>query len=217
MERFKKYRTRMVDSQLRSRGIVNQRVLAAMEKVPRHLFVAECMWDQAYQDSPLPIEEGQTISQPYMVALMTELLEINGGEKVLEIGTGSGYQAAVLAELGVRVYSIDRIAQLAVNARRLLESLGYFHVMVRVGDGTYGWREESPFDAIIVTAGAPQIPATLLEQLSTGGRLVMPVGDRHNQTLTRIIRLSENTGDIKKENLVECRFVDLIGAYGWKA
>jgi protein-L-isoaspartate(D-aspartate) O-methyltransferase len=217
MDRFKKNRTRMVDSQLRSRGIVNERVLAAMDKVPRHLFVAECMWDQAYQDSPLPIEEGQTISQPYMVALMTELLEINDGEKVLEIGTGSGYQTAVLAELGVRVFSIDRIAQLAVNARRLLESLGYFSVVVRVGDGTYGWREESPFDAIIVTAGAPQIPATLLEQLSTGGRLVMPVGDRHNQTLTRIIRLSENTGDLKIEDLVGCRFVDLIGAYGWKA
>jgi protein-L-isoaspartate(D-aspartate) O-methyltransferase len=207
----------MVDSQLRSRGIVNQRVLAAMEKVPRHLFIAECMWDQAYQDIPLPIEEGQTISQPYMVALMTELLDINSGEKVLEIGTGSGYQAAVLAELGVQVYSIERIAQLAIHARRLLESLGYFRVAVRVGDGTYGWREESPFDAIIVTAGAPYIPAILLEQLSIGGRLVMPVGDHHNQTLTRIIRLSENTGDFKKEDLVECRFVDLIGAYGWKA
>jgi protein-L-isoaspartate(D-aspartate) O-methyltransferase len=217
MERFKKNRTRMVDSQLRSRGILDQRVLAAMEKVPRHLFVAECMWDQAYHDSPLPIEEGQTISQPYMVALMTELMEIKGGEKVLEIGTGSGYQAAVLAELGARVYSIDRIAQLAVNARRLLESLGYYHVVVRVGDGTYGWREESPFDAIIVTAGAPAIPQTLVEQLSLGGRLIMPVGDRHYQTLTRITRLSENAGDLKNEDLVGCRFVDLIGAYGWKA
>jgi protein-L-isoaspartate(D-aspartate) O-methyltransferase len=217
MDRFKKYRTRMVDDQLRSRGIVNRRVLAAMEKVPRHLFVAECMGDQAYQDTPLPIEEGQTISQPYMVALMTELLEIKGGEKVLEIGTGSGYQAAILAELGVRVYSIDRIARLAVNARRLLESLGYFSVVVRVGDGTYGWRDESPFDAIIVTAGAPQVPDTLLEQLSTAGRLVMPVGNRHNQTLTRMIRLSENAGDFKTEDLLECRFVDLIGAYGWKA
>lgn len=217
MERFKKSRTRMVDSQLRSRGILDQRVLAAMEKVPRHLFVAECMWDQAYHDSPLPIEEGQTISQPYMVALMTELLEIKGGEKVLEIGTGSGYQAAVLAELGAQVYSIDRIAQLAVNARRLLESLGYYQVVVRVGDGTYGWREESPFDAIIVTAGAPAVPHTLVEQLSLGGCLIMPVGDRHYQTLTRITRLSENAGDLKKEDLVGCRFVDLIGAYGWKA
>jgi protein-L-isoaspartate(D-aspartate) O-methyltransferase len=148
---------------------------------------------------------------------MTESLEIEGGEKVLEIGTGSGYQAAVLAELEARVYSIDRIAQLAVNARRLLESLGYFRVVVRVGDGTYGWREESPFDAIIVTAGAPEIPATLVEQLSIGGRLVIPVGDRHYQTLTRIIRLSENVADLKKEDLVGCRFVDLIGAYGWKA
>jgi protein-L-isoaspartate(D-aspartate) O-methyltransferase len=216
MERFKKNRTRMVDSQLRSRGILDQRVLAAMEKVPRHLFVAECMWDQAYHDSPLPIEEGQTISQPYMVALMTELLEIKGGEKVLEIGTGSGYQAAVLAELGAQVYSIDRIAQLAVNARRLLESLGYYQVVVRVGDGTYGWREESPFDAIIVTAGAPAVPHILVEQLSLGGCLIMPVGDRHFQTLTRITRLSENAGDLKKEDLVGCRFVDLIGAYGWK-
>lgn len=207
----------MVDSQLRSRGILDQRVLTAMEKVPRHLFVAECLWDQAYHDSPLPIEGGQTISQPYMVALMTELLEIKGGEKILEIGTGSGYQAAVLAELGARVYSIDRIAQLAVNARRLLESLGYYCVVVRVGDGTYGWRDESPFDAIIVTAGAPEIPVTFVEQLSVGGRLVIPVGDRHYQTLTRIIRLSEKAGDLRKEDLVGCRFVDLIGAYGWKA
>ncbi len=206
----------MVDSQLRSRGILDQRVLAAMEKIPRHLFVAESMWDRAYHDNPLPIEEGQTISQPYMVALMTESLEIKGGEKVLEIGTGSGYQTAVLAELGARVYSIDRLAQLAVNARRLLGSLGYFHVVVRVGDGTYGWREESPFDAIIVTAGAPEIPQTLVEQLSLGGRLVMPVGDRHYQTLTRITRLSENVDDLKIEDLVGCRFVDLIGAYGWK-
>jgi protein-L-isoaspartate(D-aspartate) O-methyltransferase len=217
MDKFQRYRSRMVDSQLRSRGITNERVLAAMEKVPRHLFVAEGMGDQAYQDNPLPIEEGQTISQPYMVALMTELLEIKGDEKVLEIGTGSGYQTAVLAELGARVYSVDRLAQLAVNARRVLESLGYFRVVVRVGDGTYGWREESPFDAIIVTAGAPQIPETLVDQLATGGRLVVPVGDRHHQTLTRIIRQSEHAGDIRKEDLLECRFVDLIGAYGWKA
>ena len=217
MDKFKKFRTLMVDNQLRSRGVLNRRVLAAMEKVPRHLFVAECMWDQAYQDNPLPIEEGQTISQPYMVALMTELLELKGGEKVLEIGTGSGYQAAILAELGAHLYTIDRIARLAVNARRILETLGYFRVVVRVGDGTYGWREESPFDAIIVTAGAPHVPETLLEQLSTCGHLVMPVGNRHNQTLTKMTRLSDHVGDFSKEDLLGCRFVDLIGAYGWQA
>jgi len=217
MERFEKQRLKMVNSQIRARGISDLRVLQAMEKVPRHLFVDEGLTEQAYNDNPLPIDEGQTISQPYIVALMTEALELKGGEKVLEIGTGSGYQAAVLAELGARVFSIERLASLAANARKLLYSLNYFTVAIRVGDGTYGWREEAPFDGIIVTAGAPDIPAILVEQLTVGGRLVAPVGDRYSQSLIKLTRLSEDTGDVKREELGGCRFVNLIGVYGWKS
>jgi protein-L-isoaspartate(D-aspartate) O-methyltransferase len=217
MERFEKQRLKMVNSQIRSRGVSDPRVLQVMEKVPRHLFVDEGLMEQAYDDNPLPIDEGQTISQPYIVALMTEALEVKTGEKMLEIGTGSGYQAAVLAELGVRVFSIERMASLAANARKLLFSLNYFNVAIRVGDGTYGWREEAPFDGIIVTAGAPDIPAILIKQLTIGGRLVLPVGDRYTQSLIKLTRLSEDTDDIKKEDLGGCHFVNLIGAYGWKS
>jgi len=207
----------MVDSQIRARGISDPRVLRAMDKIPRHLFVYEGFMEQAYDDNPLPIEEGQTISQPYMVALMTEALELKEGEKVLEIGTGSGYQAAVLGELGVRVFSIERIASLAAKARKLLDSLNYFNVVVRVGDGSYGWPEEAPFDGIIVTAGAPDIPAILVKQLNIGGRLVVPTGDRYSQSLVKLTRLSEDINDVRKEDLGGCRFVSLIGAYGWKS
>jgi protein-L-isoaspartate(D-aspartate) O-methyltransferase len=217
MERFKKQQLKMVDSQIRARGVSDLRVLQAMEKIPRHLFVDEGLMEQAYDDNPLPIDEGQTISQPYIVALMTEALELKAGEKVLEIGTGSGYQAAVLAELGVRVFSIERLASLAANARKLLYSLNYFNVAVMVGDGTYGWREEAPFDGIIVTAGAPDLPAILVKQLTVGGRLVAPVGDRYTQSLIKLTRLSEDIDDVKKEDLGGCRFVNLIGAYGWKS
>ncbi|OPY05956.1 MAG: Protein-L-isoaspartate O-methyltransferase [Syntrophaceae bacterium PtaB.Bin038] len=206
----------MVDSQIRSRGIRDERVLRAMEKVPRHLFVDEGLIDQAYNDSPLPIGEKQTISQPYIVALMTEALELTGREKVLELGTGSGYQAAILAELADRVFTIERIASLAQKARRLLESLHYYNVVIRVGDGTYGWREEAPFDAILVAAGSPSIPRTLVEQLAVGGRLVIPVGGRFSQNLIKLKRLSEDPGDVKKEDLGGCRFVSLIGEHGWK-
>jgi protein-L-isoaspartate(D-aspartate) O-methyltransferase len=152
-----------------------------------------------------------------MVALMTEALAIKAGEKVLEIGTGSGYQAAILAELGAHVFSIERFASLASNARKLLFSLKYFNVAIRVGDGTYGWSEEAPFDGIIVTAGAPDVPSTLLEQLAIGGRLVVPVGDRYSQSLIRLTRLSEDVKDVKKEDLGGCRFVNLVGVYGWKS
>jgi len=216
MDRYKSRRQKMVDSQLRSRGIRNVEVLRAMEKIPRHLFIDEGLLDRSYSDGPLPIGERQTISQPYMVALMTEALALQGSEKVLEIGTGSGYQTAILAELADRVLSIERLASLATKARKALESLNYYNVLIRVGDGTYGWIEEAPFDAIIVTAGAPDVPEPLKKQLAPKGRLVIPVGDRHVQTLLRFTRLSEDPGDIRTEDLGGCRFVDLIGEYGWK-
>ena len=215
MDRYRKQRMRMVDTQIRSRGIRDVRVLRAMEETPRHLFVEEALRDQAYNDNPLPIGERQTISQPYIVALMTEALALQGMEKVLEIGTGSGYQTAVLAQIADRVCSIERIASLAGAARRMLDYLNAYNVAIRVGDGTFGWKEESPFDAILVTAGAPKIPSLLIEQLKAGGRLVIPVGDRYTQTLIRATRLSEKTLDIKKEDLGGCRFVDLIGEHGW--
>jgi len=206
----------MIDTQLVARGISDERVLKAMGEVPRHLFVDEGLQDQAYSDSPLPIGSRQTISQPYIVALMTEALELRGTEKVLEIGTGCGYQTAILAELAERVFSIERIASLAFKAQRTLDSLHYYNILIRVGDGTYGWSEEAPFDAIITTAGAPKIPATLTGQLAVGGRLVIPVGDRSSQTLTKVTRLSEEPHDLKTEELCGCRFVALIGEHGWK-
>jgi protein-L-isoaspartate(D-aspartate) O-methyltransferase len=205
----------MVDGQIRARGITDQRVLTAMEKIPRHLFVDEVLAVQAYNDNPLPIDRRQTISQPYMVALMSEAMELTGREKVLEIGSGSGYQTAILAELAERVFSIERIASLATGARRVLDSLNYYNVAIRVGDGTYGWREESPFAAMMVTAGAPQIPRVLIEQLDIGGRLVIPVGDRNSQVLLKLTRLSEDPDDLKREELGGCRFVELIGEYAW--
>jgi len=215
MDRFRKMRMKMVSSQLQSRGIRDERVLKAMGGIPRHFFVDEGLQDQAYNDNPLPIGDRQTISQPYMVALMTEALELQGTEKILEIGTGSGYQTAVLAELGDRVFSIERIAALATKARKILDALNYYNVLIRVGDGTYGWRDESPFDAIIVTAGAPDIPRPLVEQLAVGGRLIVPTGDHASQTLMKVVRTSQDL-DATKEDLGGCRFVDLIGEYGWK-
>jgi protein-L-isoaspartate(D-aspartate) O-methyltransferase len=215
MDRFQKQRWRMVDTQIRARGVTNPRILEAMSKIPRHIFVDEALADQAYNDNPLPIGDLQTISQPYMVALMTEALDLKGRERVLEIGTGSGYQTALLAELADQVFSIERIASLANNARRILDHLGYYNVAIRVGDGTYGWKEEAPFDAILVTAGAPDIPQPLIEQLVIGGRLVLPVGGRSLQDLVKVTRQSEDIHEVKKENLGGCRFVDLIGEYGW--
>jgi protein-L-isoaspartate(D-aspartate) O-methyltransferase len=207
---------KMVETQIRARGITDQRVLKAMEKIPRHLFVDEGLIGQAYNDNPLPIERQQTISQPFIVALMSEAMGLTGREKVLEIGTGSGYQTAVLAELADRVFSIDRIAVLANGARRVLDSLNYYNVAIRVGDGSYGWREESPFAGIMVTAGAPKVPKNLIEQLEVGGRLVIPVGSRHSQSLLKLTRLSEDPNDYKQEDLAGCRFVDLIGEHGWE-
>ena len=203
----------MVEEQIVSRGIKDSRVIAAMKKVPRHLFVEEALQSQAYSDHPLPIGEKQTISQPYMVALMTEALQLKEKEKVLEIGAGSGYQTAVLAELAEKVFSIERIRSLAIKARQLLYELGYFNVEIKIFDGTHGWMEEAPFDAIIVTAGAPNIPQPLLDQLAIDGRLVIPVGDAYAQDLMRVTKTKEG---IKKEDLGGCRFVKLIGRYGWE-
>jgi len=204
----------MVDTQIEPRGIDDFRVLEAMRTVPRHLFVSEALQDQAYGDFPLPIGENQTISQPYIVAEMTQALEITQDDRVLEIGTGSAYQTAILAEIAFRVYTIERVRNLFVKARRLLDQLGYHNVVARCSDGTLGWPDESPFEAIIVTAGAPEVPEKLVEQLTIGGRMVIPVGDRFSQTLLRIRR--EEDG-IHKTDLGGCRFVKLIGECGWKA
>jgi len=216
MDRYAKQRMRMVDTQIRARGVKDVHLLKVMQTIPRHLYVEEAMMDQAYNDNPLPIGEKQTISQPYIVALMTEALSLTGKEKVLEIGTGSGYQTAILAQLADRVFSIERISSLAGRARKMLDYLKAFNVAIRVGDGTYGWKEEAPFDAILVTAGAPKVPSLLVAQLNPGGRLVIPVGGRSTQTLLKVTRLSEDIHDIRKEDLGGCRFVDLIGEHGWE-
>lgn len=209
---FSRARLRMVEEQIVSRGIKDPKLISAMKKIPRHLFVEEALQNQAYNDSPLPIGEKQTISQPYMVALMTEALELTGKERVLEIGSGSGYQTAILAELSSEVFSIERIRSLAIRARKLLFELGYFNVEIKIFDGTFGWFEKSPFDGIIVTAGAPDIPKPLYDQLAMGGRLVIPIGDTYSQDLFKITKTEEG---MKRENLGGCRFVKLIGRYGW--
>ncbi|PLX80787.1 MAG: protein-L-isoaspartate O-methyltransferase [Desulfuromonas sp.] len=204
----------MVDEQVAARGIRDPRVLSAMLKVPRHKFVPEALASQAYTDYPLPIGEGQTISQPYMVGLMSEALMLAGEETVLEVGTGSGYQAAVLALIADRVFSLERIPELARQARRVLDANGYSKVNIRLTDGTYGWQEMGPFDGILVTAGAPQIPQNYLDQLAVGGRLVIPVGDRISQSLKRVTRTTSD--QFQEETLVGCRFVPLIGNHGWQ-
>jgi protein-L-isoaspartate(D-aspartate) O-methyltransferase len=209
---YERARMRMVDEQIAGRGIRDPRVISAMGRVPRHLFVEEALRDRAYGDHALPIGERQTISQPYMVAFMTESLELRGSERVLEIGTGSGYQTAVLAELAARVYSIERIEALATRARRLLDSLSYRNVTIKVYDGTYGWKSESPFDAILVTAGSPEVPIPLTEQLKDGGRMLIPVGDRTTQVLKKVTRTA---GRIEVASLTGCVFVPLIGGHGW--
>jgi len=213
MVNFKKARERMVETQIAARGVHDERVLEAMRKVPRHLFLDEALRDQAYSDHPLPIAEKQTVSQPYIVALMTESLELNGTEKVLEIGTGSGYQSAILAELADRVFSIERYPDLAYRANSILQKLGYGNIIVRVGDGSLGWLDDAPFDGIIVTAGTPKIPQPLIDQLKMGGRLVVSVGDRFGQDLILVRRVAEG---IKKTNLGGVRFVNLVGKWGWK-
>jgi protein-L-isoaspartate(D-aspartate) O-methyltransferase len=202
----------MVRQQIAARGISDPAVLEAMRKIPRHVFVSEALRDQAYGDFPLPIGEQQTISQPYIVAEMTQALQLTREDRVLEIGTGSGYQAAILGEIAYRVYTIEYIRALYLQARRLFDELRLFNVVTRYGDGSKGWEEESPFDAIIVTAGAPRIPATLLNQLAVGGRLVAPVGNQHSQDLIKVVK--DKTG-IRQSNLGGCRFVKLVGEHGW--
>ncbi len=211
--KYERLREEMVKKQIEARGVSDPAVLSAMRKVPRHLFVSEALRDQAYGDFPLPIGFDQTISQPYIVAEMTEALQLDEEDRVLEIGTGSGYQAAVCAEIAYRVYTIERIHALYLRARRLFDDLHYHNIVSRYSDGSSGWKEESPFDAIIVTAGAPEIPNTLVNQLATGGRLVIPVGDRFSQELVKLVR-DEN--GIRTTRLGGCRFVKLLGEYGWK-
>ncbi len=210
---YEKERSRMVDEQIAPRGVRDERVLAAMRKVPRHEFMPEVLRDRAYGDHAMPIGEGQTISQPYMVAVMTEMLALKGTERVLEIGTGSGYQAAVLAELSGKVFTVERVKPLADKARATLDRLGYRNVAMKVFDGTYGWKDMGPFDAIVVTAASPEVPQPLVDQLKEGGRLVIPVGERYSQVLVKIVKTPSG---IVRTSDVPCVFVPLIGNHGWK-
>ena len=206
-------REEMVSRQLKPRRIRDERVLAAFRQVPRHLFAPGSGLREAYADHPLPIGEGQTISQPYMVALMTRCLGLSGVEKVLEIGTGSGYQAAILSRLAAEVYTVERIAVLAGRTGELFKRLGYDNISIRVGDGTLGWKEFAPYDAIIVTAGSPGVPPPLVEQLAEGGRLVIPAGSGYSQ---RLLVLERRGDKIIERDEGGCVFVPLIGKYGWK-
>ena len=205
-------RQRMVQEQLIERGLNDPLVLAAMQQVPRHLFVEESLRARAYEDYPLPIGHNQTISQPYMVAHMASVLKLAESEHVLEIGTGSGYLAAILAEQGSVVSSVEIVESLAERARNVLHELGYQGVHVHVGDGTLGWEEEAPFDAIVISAAAPSLPRPLLSQLRMGGRLVVPMGEEDLQTLVCVWK---EPGGIREEYFGECRFVKLQGEYGW--
>jgi protein-L-isoaspartate(D-aspartate) O-methyltransferase len=205
-------REKMVRTQIEKRGIKDPRVLEAFRKAPRHLFMPEGLRTRAYEDGPLPIGQGQTISQPYTVARMTEALELTGKEIVLEIGTGSGYQAAILAELAEWVYSVERIRDLAMGARKILDELKYHNVAIHVSDGTLGWRDHAPYDRVIVTAGAPEIPRPLVEQLKEGGIMVIPVGDTHTQNM--IVGVKKG-GKLETTDIGPYRFVELIGTHGW--
>lgn len=205
-------RNRMVEEQLKPRGIKDELTLKAMCEVPRHLFVEEAMRARAYGDYPLPIASGQTISQPYIVAKMTELLQLRGHEKVLEIGTGSGYQAAILSRMCDRVYTVERINRLLADARKVFDQLRYYNIVAKLDDGTMGWQEHAPYDAIITTAGGPEIPPPLLDQLADDGRMIIPVG---NQDVQELQLVTKEEGLVQVERLERVRFVDLIGKHGW--
>ena len=206
-------RERMVQEQLLARDIVDPRTLAAMAEVPRHCFVDDAMRSRAYGDYPLPIGAGQTISQPYIVAFMTQALRLTGDETVLEIGTGSGYQAAVLSRLCRQVYTVERINSLLASARKAFDLLHYYNIRAKLDDGTLGWPEYAPYDAIMVTAGGPSIPQPLIDQLADPGRLIIPVGDQYAQSLQL---LEKQEGAITVTSLADVRFVDLVGEYGWR-
>lgn len=214
MKDYSRLREQMAQDQIAGRGVMSGKVLEAMRKVPRERFLPIGQADYAYDDSPLPIGDGQTVSQPYIVAYMAEALSLVGGEKVLEIGTGSGYAAAILAEIASEVFTIERIEGLAEMASAVLDDLGYSNVYVKCGDGTLGWPEQAPFDGIAVTAGGPEVPETLKQQLRIGGCIVMPVGTSSwYQELVRVTRVAET--QFETENLVPVRFVPLIGEHGW--
>lgn len=210
---LKRLRERMVREQIEARGVQDQRVLAAMRKVPRHLFVQEAMTSHAYRDDALPIGSGQTISQPYIVALMSELLEVEPGMTVLEIGTGSGYQAAVLAEMGCEVFTVERQRTLYSKARERLLEMRYFKVRCKLDDGTMGWPEEAPFDRIIVTAGGPNVPQPLVAQLADPGILIIPVG--RTKRSQELVMLRQKDGVVTEERFGGVAFVDLVGEHGW--
>jgi protein-L-isoaspartate(D-aspartate) O-methyltransferase len=205
-------RRRMVEEQIISRGITGRNVIAALLKVPRELFVSKENAGNAYSDHPVPIGSEQTISQPYMVALMTDLLLLKGDEKVLEIGTGSGYQTAILAELSGKVYTVERLETLQEKAKKILSFMGYKNIYFKAGDGTLGWKEFAPFDRIMVTAGVQDVPPPFTEQLAEGGKMVIPVGSRTSQVLTL---LEKENGEISMKNITGCIFVPLVGKYGW--
>lgn len=209
---YRRARERMVRQQIAARGIRAERVLDAMRSVPRHLFVPLESRHSAYMDGPLSIGQGQTISQPYIVALMTEALELRGHERVLEIGTGSGYQAAILSQLASHVYTVERIPELASRAQDLFRQLGYDNISMHIGDGTLGWLEHAPYEAIIVTAAAPEIPRPLTDQLAEGGRLVAPIGGSWSQSL---VRVRKQRGHLRRQELTSVAFVPLIGQHGW--
>ncbi len=209
----KRSRFKMVEEQIVARGVSDKAVLDAMRKIPRHLFVQDALASRAYSDSALPIGEGQTISQPYIVAFMSELLQIQPGHKVLEIGTGSGYQAAVLAEMGADVFTVERIRKLFLAVRKLLFEMRYFNIQLKLDDGTMGWPEHAPYDRIIVTAGGPEIPQYLIDQLADGGRLVIPVGGQ--KRVQRLMLVTKTDGKIDTFDMGGCAFVDLVGKQGW--
>ncbi|BHH81717.1 protein-L-isoaspartate(D-aspartate) O-methyltransferase [Desulforhopalus sp. 52FAK] len=212
MSQFATSRNRMVQEQLLNRDITDPATLGAMAEVPRHLFVDDAMQGRAYGDHPLPIGAGQTISQPYIVATMTQALTLSNSDKVLEIGTGSGYQAAVLSRICGQVYTVERINSLLARARKVFDKLRYYNIRSKLDDGTMGWPENGPYDAIIVTAGGPEVPGPLVEQLNDGGRLIIPVGDQHVQELQFV---QKNEGKVEMSCLASVRFVDLVGEHGW--
>jgi len=205
-------RRKMVEKQILGRGIKDLSVMEVLSRVPRHLFVNSSLQHRAYGDCPLPIGENQTISQPYIVALMTQVLDLKGGERVLEIGTGSGYQTAILAELASHVFTIERVKPLVKKTKELLEGLKYKNIVFKTFDGTYGWRDQSPFDAILISAATPSIPKSLIEQLADKGRLVAPVGERESQDL---IVLNKTGNKVMERKIGSCKFVPLIGKFAW--